>query len=130
MKGCCDIGVHSDREVLLLHDLGVPLADSSFDPLDEWSTNHRCNDVAYPLAWHLAELLAVGQVREDLRVALQLRDDLLERQVLVERHADMSHMTHLDVCRRSTQIIAHLHFFSPLMSFFRKYTVTVFYAGR
>ena len=130
MEGSRNVRVHRDRKVLLLHDFGVPLVDSGFDPADKRSTDHSCNDIAYPLPRYLPELLAVGQVVEDLRATLQLLDDLLEREVLVERHADMGHMTHLDVCRRSTQIIAHLRFFSPLMSFFRKYTVTFAYAGR
>ena len=130
MEGSLNVRVNRDRKVLLLHDFGVPLIDSSFDPVDERSTDHSRDDIAYPLPRHLPELLAVRQVVEDLRAALQLLDDLVERQVLVEWHADMGHMIHLDVCRRSTQIIAHLRFFSPLMSFFRKYTVTFAYAGR
>ena len=130
VEGSRNVRVHRDRKVLLLHDLDVPLVDSGLHPVDKRSTDDRRNDIAYPLPRHFPELLAVGQVVEDLGAALQLRDDLLERQVLIERHADMSHMTHLDVCRRSTQIIAHLRFFSPLISFFRKYTVTFAYAGR
>ena len=130
MEGSRNVRVHRDRKVLLLHDLDVPLVDSGLHPVDKRSTDDRRNDIAYPLPRYLPELLAVGQVVEDLRATLQLLDDLLEREVLVERHADMGHMTHLNVCRQSTQIIAHLRFFSTLMIFFRKYTVTFAYAGR
>ena len=56
------------------------------------------------MARHFPELLAVRQVAEHLAVAIKLRNDLFEGQVLVERHADMSNMAHLDIYRRSAQL--------------------------
>ena len=73
------------------------------------------------MAWDLLELLAVGQVVEDLGVALQLPNDLLEREVLVEGDSDVSHMTHIDAT--IGQLLAKLrtyNFFWPPMTAFKK----------
>ena len=73
------------------------------------------------MAWDLLELLAVGQVVEDLGVAFQLPNDLLEREILVEGDLDVSHMTHIDAT--IGQLFAKLrtyNFFWPPMTAFKK----------
>ena len=95
-----DSRVHGDAEVPILDERSIALIDAGLDPVNEGPADDRGDDIADPLTWHLLELLAVGQVLEDLRVALQLREDLLDREVLILRHTHVRDVAHLDIFKR------------------------------
>ena len=97
VKRCGYLRVHVNAELLILDKLSVALIDACLDPLDERSADDRGNDIADPLPWHLPELLAVGQVLEDLGVRLELSEYLLECQVIVHGHMNVGDTAHLNV---------------------------------
>ena len=97
MERCGYLWVHVDAELLVLDKLGVALVDARLNPVNKWSADDRGNDIANPFPRHLPELLAVGQVLEDLGVRLELSEYLLECQVIVHGHMNVGDTAHLNV---------------------------------
>ena len=99
LEGSSDIRVHSDQHVLLLGDLGVPGLDLVLDPAHEDFAKHGGADVHDPLLGRLVDLDLVWQEGVDVRMLHQeLIRHVREREALVVRHADRSHVLGLHVC--------------------------------
>ena len=73
-----DVHVHLDFQVVLHHDLLIPLLDAVLNPAGEHALENGGADVANPLLGHFMDFLGVRQVIEDLLVAIrkELRDVL------------------------------------------------------
>ena len=125
-----DVLIHRNSKVTILNDLSIALVDAEFDPVNEWFACNRGKDVANPLLWGLSQLFSARQVSVHLCILVEMREDLLEAEVLVGWHSDVDNRSHLDVCQWWDCGFFNLHFFLPLSKSFRKYTVRVCDAGK
>ena len=97
METRSDVLIHRDSKVTILNDLGIALIDAEFDPVNEWFACNRGKDVADPILWGLSKLLSAWQVSIHFCIVVEVREDLLEAEVLVAWNSNMDYGSHIDV---------------------------------
>jgi len=106
MEDGCDFRIYIDIKIPGLLNSLVTFLDASPHPATELATEDRGTHVAYPVLAHLADLLLVRHVLEQVLLAvIEKSTDVLERQALILRHGDVSHVLGLDAYRK---IMSHV----------------------
>ena len=97
MEGVSNIRVHSDHEVLLLRDGFITHLNLVMHPTGELALEHGGADVTEPLLGDFVNLLRVRHVVEHMLAAvIEELGDVLEREAIIQRYLDMSHILGLD----------------------------------
>ena len=119
--GSDQLRVHANVEVLLHRHLDVAVGDGILDPLLEVRAQYCEGHVDDPLLGQLGDFLGDGVVDEAGLFVLEPASDLLDRQVLVLGHEEMTDPVALDNCEKRVSMKRdYLHFFWPEMMSLRK----------
>ena len=101
IKGFKYSGIHFDRKILLLYDVGVPVTYSLHHPFSKCILHRGVDNIHHPLLWELVPFFLHGQVLEAEGVFQDKGLDLLHAQGFILWNGDM-----LDVVTCNESLLA------------------------
>ena len=95
------LGIHLDKQLLLLSDLFIPENDFFLHPVTERLSNDCVNHVYEPLTWYFVHVTIVWKIVRNLRILPGSLEYALYAQILILRNVEYFDIIAFDTAKWS-----------------------------